>query len=1111
MRRLLVLFPLFTVLAVVGAAAVTLAFTYQRSAAEIEANAERQLRLELARLQHILVTAVAEDRIEDARQAVAFLGALPAVAEVYLADTEDRVLAALSLATLDRRLAEVYSALDPEAARLARAQRQLQIVPGADGQRLHGYAGVRLSEGEELRSQRFGTLVIVWDMQPAYQALLGRVVGEGLVQVGGFVLVGLFLLLFWRQRVDVPLRRLTAASEAVARGEWDSRVERGADDEFGQLATAFERMLVSLREQREAIEQKSRLYRTLSEVSRAIVSVDERDALLGRVVDTVVADAGFARADLCLVEEGRITDYLGRVAGEDGRPEIVDAQPPELLEGVVDCMLRGPAVFTLNDSRLEAGSLLAIPVLSGDRLVGVLCAADGDSTGLDEALSHLLSEIADEVAHGLRVIAFDRERRENLEALRQSEENLEVTLMSIGDGVLVTDARGRLVRMNAVAEQLTGWPLAEARGEDIHDVFTITNVKTGQPVENPVDRVLAHGETVGLANHTVLHGRDGGRCHISDTAAPIRGSDESAVRGAVLVFQDVTEAYQRRAAVEASEARLRTLFEVAPFGILVLSAEGRVQQVNPGGALMFGFEPEEVTGLELHQLVPGVGDLGEIGLQRLVSPVVDDPEGTELEGVRSDDSRFPVELFLKDMQLPSERLYVAIVADITERRRREERIRQLAFQDPLTGLPNRSLLHDHLELALAQARRNGDHVVAIFIDLDGFKDINDSYGHSQGDAVLAEVARRLPPLMRVSDTVARVGGDEFVVILPDASPDREEAVHEAVEVVEKVAEAIGRPIELARRTVRLGASFGISLYPVDAGDAEVILKHADTAMYQAKSQKPGSYCFFEPRMNEEVTRRLELEQSLRDALREEAFELHYQPVLDAREGGVAGFEALLRWPHPERGWVSPEEFIPIAERNGSIVPLGAWVLRAACKQLADWRRRGLSSDCRMAVNVSTVQLLEDGFPGTVREILDETGLPADRLKLEVTETAVLEATTAAEHVIEELRGLGVPLSVDDFGTGYSSLGYLRQLPISELKIDRSFVRDLGESHDEMAIVDTIVAMASRLRLDTVAEGVETEVQAELLRRMGVTHLQGYLFSRPRPAGDVEGDLGLEQP
>jgi diguanylate cyclase (GGDEF)-like protein len=431
-----------------------------------------------------------------------------------------------------------------------------------------------------------------------------------------------------------------------------------------------------------------------------------------------------------------------------------------------------------------------------------------------------------------------------------------------------------------------------------------------------------------------------------------------------------------------------------------------------------------------------------------------------------------------------------IASGIAERCASEERVRTLAYQDPLTGLPNRTLLLDRLEQALVQAQRGSYHLALLFLDLDRFKTINDTLGHMAGDELLRQAGVRLKESLRDGDTVARLGGDEFVVLLPRVSTSRH-----AGSVAEKVLATLGTPFAVSGHELYLSGSLGISIYPRDGNDPETILKHADTALYRAKEEGRGQYQFFDAGMNLQARERLWLEHSLRGAVGRGELVLHYQPQVDLSSGEVSGAEALVRWLHPERGMIVPAQFIPIAEETGMITELGGWVLLTACRQAANWRDAGLGLR-RIAVNLSVRQLRQPNFAQRVGATLAETGLPAESLELEITESSIMADPKRSVAVLRELHAMGVQLAVDDFGTGYSSFGYLKRLPLHRIKIDRSFVQDIPTDPDDAAIVQAMLAMARQLGIGVVAEGVETAEQCRFLSRHHCDEAQGYAFSRP---------------
>ncbi len=437
--------------------------------------------------------------------------------------------------------------------------------------------------------------------------------------------------------------------------------------------------------------------------------------------------------------------------------------------------------------------------------------------------------------------------------------------------------------------------------------------------------------------------------------------------------------------------------------------------------------------------------------------------------------------------------YRGIARDITQSRRAEERIRRLAHFDELTGLPNRTMFMHTLQRAFSLAQRRGKQFALFFIDLDRFKNINDSLGHEAGDRLLQDVARRLRQQLRESDTVARLGGDEFVVLVEDCAEPRE-----LTAIAQNILGAIGRPYLLAGHEYHVTGSIGISTYPADGQDPAALLKNADIAMYLAKDHGKNNFQFYSAQQNGHSFERLALESALRHALGREEFLLHYQPKVDIGSGRIVGAEALLRWNHPDLDVVAPSQFIPLAEETGLIVPIGQWVLRTACTQAARWHRDELPW-MRVAVNLSARQFSDDGLIANIEATLAEAGLPAKGLELEITESMVMQNPERAVTTLNRLRELGIAVSIDDFGTGYSSLGYLKRFPIDNVKIDRSFIKDLPHDNDDAAITRAVIAMAQSLRMRVIAEGVETRAQLEFLREHKCDECQGYLLSRPLPA------------
>ena len=561
------------------------------------------------------------------------------------------------------------------------------------------------------------------------------------------------------------------------------------------------------------------------------------------------------------------------------------------------------------------------------------------------------------------------------------------------------------------------------------------------------------------------------------------------------VSQHISAALDRRraaAALAESEERFRTLAETAPCAIFIYQGD-RFRYVNPAGASITGYGREEFEDLTFWDLVhPDFRDVvRERGLARQKG--ADVPSRYEFKIVRRDGEERWLDFSAGLVEFGGRPAGLGIAFDVTERKRAEEQIKSLAYHDVLTGLPNRLLFTDRLNVAVAQAHRLGQRLGILFLDLDRFKVINDSLGHGLGDCLLQAVAERLESGVREGDTVARLGGDEFILLLPGMG-----RAEDVAKVADKVLDSLRLPFRLEGRDLFVTVSIGISVYPEDGADAETLVKNADTAMYRAKEQGRDHYQLYTHAMNERAVERLALEGALRKALARGELALYYQPLLDLATGRVHGVEALLRWAHPEKGLVAPGEFLHLAEVTSLMGPIGRWTLRTACTQARAWQEAGLPG-LSVAVNLSARQLQQPDLVEQVKRALDESGLPARGLDLEVTESHAMQNADATIHTLRELKGLGVRISIDDFGIGYSSLSYLKRLPIDTLKIDQSFVRDITTDPDDAAIATAIIALAHTLKLQVVAEGVESQEQLSFLAARHCDRMQGFLFSRPLAA------------
>jgi diguanylate cyclase (GGDEF)-like protein/PAS domain S-box-containing protein len=544
--------------------------------------------------------------------------------------------------------------------------------------------------------------------------------------------------------------------------------------------------------------------------------------------------------------------------------------------------------------------------------------------------------------------------------------------------------------------------------------------------------------------------------------------------------------------------------EAAANAIVITDFHGTIMWVNRAFTTMTGYSKEEILGKNPRILKSG--EQPESYYAELWSTISSGKVWKgEIVNRRKDGTTYAEEMTitsvsLEDIGNPTNTYFIAIKQDITQRKAAEKQVQFLAYYDALTGLPNRTLLQDRLTKALASARRRKDKVALLFLDLDGFKDINDSLGHSVGDLVLKEVAERLKKWAREQDTVARVGGDEFLVVLTAVKE-----VADAAVAAERLMDAIIAEFVVQGHSLGIRCSIGISIFAEHGRDGETLIKNADAAMYCAKESGRNNFRFFTKDMNAQAVERLTLENSLRLALGRGELFLVYQPQMDIATGRITGLEALLRWQHPELGLVPPDNFIRIAENSGLIMPIGEWVLRTACSQARKWQDEGLLA-VPVAVNVSAVQFRQAGFCELIRRVLHETGLAPQYLELELTESLLLSNADVMFSVLQELKAMGLKLAIDDFGTGYSSLSYLKQFPVGKLKIDRSFIRDIAVNPDDAAITTAITSLAKSLNLKVIAEGVEDEAQMTFLRAHQCDEIQGYYFSKPLAVDKVADKL-----
>ena len=555
--------------------------------------------------------------------------------------------------------------------------------------------------------------------------------------------------------------------------------------------------------------------------------------------------------------------------------------------------------------------------------------------------------------------------------------------------------------------------------------------------------------------------------------------------------------------LEEKEQQYMSLFDHNQDALYTLDTQGRFLSSNPACRLVTGYDADDLQNVRLSQLV--VPEFYEKAIECFQKTLHGEPQHHEIAIYAKSGQR--IELYWKTVPIIVNGEVIGIYGlakDITAQKAKEEQMRRMAFFDILTDLPNRMMFEEQLQKEIEHARAEGQKLAVMFMDLDRFKMINDTFGHGIGDRLLQAVAERLNSCVQRDHAFARISGDEFTLILPNLA-----VAEDAIHVAQHILDTLERPFMLEGNELFITTSIGISLYPSDGLDIESLVKNADTAMYRAKEQGRNNYQLYRTAMNEHIIQRVTMETDLRKALERGEFELYYQPQVNVRSRNLIGLEALVRWNHPTRGMVSPSEFIPLAEETGLIVPLGEWVLQTACQQVKHWQGNGFHN-MRAAVNLSARQFQRDDLVGTVERVLKETGLDPKCLDLEITESVTMHNVDRAIVTLNELKNLGIHISLDDFGTGYSSLSYLKHFPIHMLKIDQSFVRDITTDPDDAAIATSIIAMAHSLKLNVIAEGVETEEHREYLLQQGCAEMQGYLFSPPLPVAKLEEWLEIIQ-
>ncbi|MFA6053037.1 MAG: EAL domain-containing protein [Methylobacter sp.] len=855
------------------------------------------------------------------------------------------------------------------------------------------------------------------------------------------------------------------------------------------------------------INRMTQLYAALSQCNQAIVRCTNEQELFLQICRDAVQFGGMKMAWIGLIDSdtsrvqsvasfGDGTEYLQNI-------EIsADADSP-FGHGPVGTAARDNQPFWCQDfmsnpatapwhergARFGWGAAASLPLHRNGAVIGVFTLYAGEANAFDEAARNLLVEMATDISYALNNFVREAGRKQMEQALRESEQQLRTIIETEPECVKLIDRDGRLLKMNAAG-------LAMLEADSVAEVQQHTLISFILPEYRAsftaLNKRVMSGES-GIVDFEVM-GLKGTRRWLETHATPMLD-----VNGEVEMLLSVTRDITERKRTEAQLKLAAKVFEQSNEGFFITDVDANIVMVNHAFTVISGYTEAEVIGQNPRILSSGRHD------QEFYRAMWDqlNTEGFwqgEIWNRRKNNQVYPELLSISSVRDVSGQItnYIAVFADISAIKESEAQLEFLAHHDPLTALPNRLLSFHRLEHGIDVARRDHKQLALLMLDLDRFKDINDSFGHLAGDQLLQQVAERLTGRLREVDTVARLGGDEFTVLLEDIA-HQEDAARVAKEIIDDLSEPWLLP---HCGEVKIGVSIGISLYPQHGDTPETLLQQADTALYLAKAQGRGRYAYFTDELTLAARERMELEARLRRAIAQNELRIYYQPQVDIESGRIVGAEALVRWQDPVEGLIQPCRFIPMAEETGLILAVGEWVLRETCRQGRQWLDAGLPP-LTLAVNVSPYQFSQSDMSGLLAIVLAETAFPANCLELELTESGLMEKEEESVAILNSLRAQGVRLAIDDFGTGYSSLAYLKRFPLDVLKIDKSFIDDIPHKQDDMEIAATIVAMGHTLGFKVLAEGVETVEQLDFLQQQGCDLYQGYLNSHPLSAEDFD--------
>jgi diguanylate cyclase (GGDEF)-like protein/PAS domain S-box-containing protein len=689
-----------------------------------------------------------------------------------------------------------------------------------------------------------------------------------------------------------------------------------------------------------------------------------------------------------------------------------------------------------------------------------------------------------------------------LQRLRDSEERYRTLFEFTTDGVICHTSDGRVLSVNTAAVSILGMTTAEIMNTRDWSLWSrMTDIDGQEMATNEIPCAIAVRERMYVKDVVVStrHGQSNDIVWLQFESIPILHKTDRSQDQVIVVFMDATIGRN-------TEDRFRVIVDSSPNALLMVDKLGHIALANQASSNVFGYSQEELLGLNVDVLVPDQIHKRHANLRtQYLNTSRNLAVGMlgELNAKHKNGKLIPVEIGLRPITTLEGTFTLATIVDVSELREAQRKLSHLAYYDELTGLPNRRYFVDRLQHAISVSARNKQVGALLFLDIDNFKTINDTFGHDSGDLLLREVGERLQKSLRASDSVARIGGDEFVILLEELDVLPNAAAAYASEVGKKILDQLQRSYTIRGRAMESSASIGIVLWQGDSNeDVNSLLKRSDMAMYGAKRDGKNTVRFYDPDMQHAIESRMLLEVDLHRAIDEGQFIPYFQCRVNS-DGCIIGAEVLLRWWHPQRGLVQPADFIPVAEETGMIVPIGKWVLEAACRQLCTWAESEHTRSLTLSINVCAVEFKQDAFVEDFKQIVLKSGINPTLLEIEITESMLFEQVDVFISKMTDLRNIGLSFSLDDFGTGYSSLSYLKKLPLNILKIDKSFVNDIEINRNDEAIIMTIISMANTLRLDVVAEGVENIAQFELLKHYGCSIFQGYLFGKPMPLNTFE--------